>query len=81
MDSDELRFGGLGRRRQDRTEATTRGQYHGRGSWWGRLMDCQTGALGVGRLILVDLDDVCVSNTNRQLHAKRPSETKDRRST
>ena len=24
---------------------------------------------GVGRLILVDLDDVCISNTNRQLHA------------
>ncbi len=24
---------------------------------------------GVGRLTLVDLDDVCVSNTNRQLHA------------
>ena len=24
---------------------------------------------GVGRLVLVDADDVCVSNTNRQLHA------------
>src|SRR5581483_7038297 len=24
---------------------------------------------GVGRLTLVDLDDVCVSNVNRQLHA------------
>jgi tRNA A37 threonylcarbamoyladenosine dehydratase len=24
---------------------------------------------GIGRLTLVDLDDVCVSNVNRQLHA------------
>lgn len=24
---------------------------------------------GVGRLVLIDLDDVCVTNTNRQLHA------------
>jgi len=28
---------------------------------------------GVGRLTLVDLDDVCVTNTNRQLHAHEPN--------
>src|SRR5579872_3894316 len=27
---------------------------------------------GVGRLTLVDLDDVCATNTNRQLHALDP---------
>ena len=26
---------------------------------------------GVGALVLVDLDEICVSNTNRQLHALR----------
>ena len=24
---------------------------------------------GIGNIILVDLDDICISNTNRQLHA------------
>lgn len=24
---------------------------------------------GVGNIVLIDLDDICISNTNRQLHA------------
>lgn len=37
----------------------------GVGSWAAEAL-CRS---GVGNLILVDLDDVCISNTNRQLHA------------
>ena len=37
----------------------------GVGSWTAEAL-CRS---GVGRLVLVDLDDVCISNMNRQLHA------------
>jgi tRNA A37 threonylcarbamoyladenosine dehydratase len=37
----------------------------GVGSWAAEAL-CRS---GVGSLVLVDLDDICVSNTNRQLHA------------
>jgi tRNA threonylcarbamoyladenosine dehydratase len=37
----------------------------GVGSWAAEAL-CRS---GVGTLVLVDLDDVCISNTNRQLHA------------
>ena len=41
----------------------------GVGSWAAEAL-CRS---GVGNLILVDLDDVCISNTNRQLHATSSS--------
>jgi len=41
----------------------------GVGSWAAEAL-CRS---GVGNLILVDLDDVCMSNTNRQLHATSSS--------
>lgn len=37
----------------------------GVGSWAAEAL-CRS---GVGNLVLVDMDDICVSNTNRQLHA------------
>lgn len=37
----------------------------GVGSWAAEAL-CRS---GVGNLILIDLDDICISNTNRQLHA------------
>ena len=37
----------------------------GVGSWAAEAL-CRR---GVGHLILIDLDDICISNTNRQLHA------------
>lgn len=37
----------------------------GVGSWAAEAL-CRS---GVGNLLLVDLDDICISNTNRQLHA------------
>ena len=37
----------------------------GVGSWAAEAL-CRS---GVGNLVLVDLDDICISNTNRQLHA------------
>ena len=37
----------------------------GVGSWAAEAL-CRS---GIGHLVLIDLDDVCISNTNRQLHA------------
>jgi tRNA A37 threonylcarbamoyladenosine dehydratase len=37
----------------------------GVGSWAAEAL-CRS---GIGNLILIDLDDICISNTNRQLHA------------
>lgn len=37
----------------------------GVGSWAAEAL-CRS---GVGNLVLIDLDDICISNTNRQLHA------------
>ena len=71
MDSDELRFGGLGRLvgktglKQLREASIMVVGVGGVGSWTVEAL----ARSGVGRLILVDLDDVCISNTNRQLHA------------
>lgn len=33
---------------------------------------------GIGHLLLVDMDDVCISNTNRQLHALEPNYGKNK---
>lgn len=33
---------------------------------------------GIGRITLIDLDDVCISNTNRQLHALKDTIGKDK---
>ena len=41
----------------------------GVGSWAAEAL-CRS---GVGHLVLVDLDDICISNTNRQLHATSQS--------
>ena len=37
----------------------------GVGSWSAESL-CRS---GIGNIILIDLDDICISNTNRQLHA------------
>lgn len=41
----------------------------GVGSWAAEAL-CRS---GVGNLILIDLDDICISNTNRQIHATSTS--------
>ena len=41
----------------------------GVGSWAAEAL-CRS---GVGNLVLIDLDDICISNTNRQLHATSSS--------
>jgi tRNA A37 threonylcarbamoyladenosine dehydratase len=41
----------------------------GVGSWAAEAI-CRSGA---GNLVLIDLDDICISNTNRQLHATSSS--------
>ena len=33
---------------------------------------------GIGEITLIDLDDICISNTNRQLHALSDSIGKDK---
>ena len=71
MDSDDLRFGGirrlLGNSGYQHLESATAMVIGvgGVGSWTVEAL----ARSGLGHLILVDLDDVCVSNTNRQLHA------------
>jgi tRNA A37 threonylcarbamoyladenosine dehydratase len=37
----------------------------GVGSWSAEAL-CRS---GIGNLVLIDLDDICISNTNRQMHA------------
>jgi len=82
----ELRFGGVGRLYAgDPTDAATNSRSSrvvldrlrnaavmivgvgGVGSWAAEAI----GRSGVGTIVLVDLDDVCISNTNRQLPALR----------
>lgn len=71
MNNYEARFGGI--RRLYGTEGQDRlGRAHvcvvgigGVGSWVVEAL----ARTGIGTLTLVDLDDVCISNTNRQLHA------------
>ena len=71
MDSDELRFGGLARLfgktglKHLRNASVMVVGVGGVGSWTVEAL----ARSGIGRLILVDLDDVCISNSNRQLHA------------
>lgn len=71
MTNQEARFGGI--RRLYGTEGETRLRHArvciiglgGVGSWAVEAL----ARTGVGSLSLVDLDDVCISNVNRQLHA------------
>ena len=71
MDSDDLRFGGirrlLGNSGYQHLQSATAMVVGvgGVGSWTAEAL----ARTGLGHLILVDLDDVCISNTNRQLHA------------
>lgn len=71
MSQFHLRFGGIGRL-YSKTGLDRLRQAHvcvvgigGVGSWAVEAL----ARSGVGRLTLVDLDDVCVSNVNRQIHA------------
>ncbi len=71
MNDDDLRFGGLARlygagglQRLLQASVCVVG-IGGVGSWAAEAL----ARSGVGHLTLVDLDDVCVSNVNRQLHA------------
>ena len=73
----ELRFGGVGRlyanEKLSSTDALQRVSeatvavigIGGVGSWVAESL-CRS---GVGNIILIDLDDICISNSNRQLHA------------
>jgi len=71
MDPYRARFGGIARLFSDAGLARLRRAHvcvvglGGVGSWAVEAL----ARSGVGRLTLVDLDDVCVSNANRQLHA------------
>jgi tRNA threonylcarbamoyladenosine dehydratase len=71
-DSDyEFRFGGIGRLFGTSALARLRAAHvavvgiGGVGSWTVEAL----ARSGVGRLTLIDLDEICVSNVNRQLHA------------
>ncbi|MBB3232425.1 tRNA cyclic N6-threonylcarbamoyladenosine(37) synthase TcdA [Halomonas stenophila] len=70
-DDHELRFGGIRRLYGARALARFRRAHvvvvgvGGVGSWAVEAL----ARSGIGRLTLIDLDDVCVSNVNRQLHA------------
>jgi tRNA A37 threonylcarbamoyladenosine dehydratase len=70
-DDYELRFGGIRRLYGARAVARFRRAHvvvvgvGGVGSWTVEAL----ARSGIGRLTLIDLDDVCVSNVNRQLHA------------
>ena len=65
------RFGGIGRLYGQETLARFSGSHvmviglGGVGSWTVEAL----ARSGVGRLTLVDLDDLCITNTNRQVHA------------
>src|ERR1044071_2482567 len=71
MSDFEFRFGGIGRLFGTDALARMRGArgcvvgIGGVGSWTVEAL----ARSGLGRLTLVDLDEVCVSNVNRQLHA------------
>lgn len=73
----KLRFGGVGQLYSNEKESATEKLKRlsestvavigigGVGSWTAESL-CRS---GVGNLILIDLDDICISNSNRQLHA------------
>ncbi len=71
MDPFDLRFGGIGRLYSREGLARLRRAHvcvvgvGGVGSWAVEAL----ARSGVGRLTLVDMDDVCASNVNRQIHA------------
>src|SRR4051794_40806424 len=73
MATDDPRFGGIARLYG--TEALARLQAShvavtgigGVGSWAAEAL----ARTGVGRITLIDLDDICVTNTNRQLPAMK----------
>jgi tRNA A37 threonylcarbamoyladenosine dehydratase len=71
MNDDDLRFGGLARLYEvEGLQRLLRGSVcvvgiGGVGSWAAEAL----ARSGLGRITLVDLDDVCLSNVNRQLHA------------
>lgn len=71
MTNYEARFGGIGRLLGTSGAARLRAAHvcligiGGVGSWAVEAL----ARTGVGQLTLVDLDDVCISNVNRQLHA------------
>jgi tRNA threonylcarbamoyladenosine dehydratase len=71
MNDDDLRFGGLARLYGDgglqrlRQASVCVVGLGGVGSWAAEAL----ARSAVGRMTLVDLDDVCLSNVNRQLHA------------
>ncbi|GAX24289.1 hypothetical protein FisN_4Lu595 [Fistulifera solaris] len=72
-----LRFGGVGRLYEGKSSDSSRPLQRlqqatvaivglgGVGSWAAEAL-CRS---GIGNLVLIDLDDICISNTNRQLHA------------
>ncbi|PAU75106.1 tRNA cyclic N6-threonylcarbamoyladenosine(37) synthase TcdA [Halomonas salipaludis] len=70
-DDYDLRFGGIRRLYGSRAADTFRHAHvvvvgvGGVGSWAVEAL----ARAGIGKLTLIDLDDVCVSNVNRQLHA------------
>jgi tRNA A37 threonylcarbamoyladenosine dehydratase len=47
--------------------ARLRGGIGGVGSWAAEAL----ARTGIGAITLIDMDDVCVTNTNRQIHALR----------
>ena len=67
----DLRFGGIGRLYGTKALARFRDAHvcvvgvGGVGSWTVEAL----ARSGVGKITLIDLDDICVSNVNRQLHA------------
>src|SRR5215204_7490961 len=71
MDDYEQRFGGIGRLYGREALTRLRGAHvcvvgiGGVGSWAVEAL----ARSGIGKLTLIDLDEVCVSNVNRQLHA------------
>lgn len=71
MDSYKQRFGGVARLYGDKAlSALARGHFAviglgGVGTWAAEAL----ARSGVGELTLIEMDDVCVTNTNRQLHA------------
>ncbi|GAA5217351.1 tRNA cyclic N6-threonylcarbamoyladenosine(37) synthase TcdA [Corallincola platygyrae] len=77
---DELRFGGINRL-YGNDAATLLANAHlcvigigGVGSWTAEAL----ARSGVGKLTLIDLDDICVTNTNRQIHATADTIGKDK---
>ena len=70
MDDHEARFGGIARL-YGGTAATRLAKAHvavvgigGVGSWTAEAL----ARTGIGQLTLIDLDELCVTNTNRQIH-------------